>query len=117
MTYSARRFQPLTAALQATVGRGVQVSVVVETLQGAGSALGGDEPYQAFTAVAGIELWYWPTVKRTEAGAKMHAKLGVADRRVLFVTSANLTQSVGERTSGRACLSGVAQPRPAPPNM
>ena len=41
MTYSARRFQPLTAALQAAVDRGVQVRVVVETLRGAGSALGG----------------------------------------------------------------------------
>jgi phosphatidylserine/phosphatidylglycerophosphate/cardiolipin synthase-like enzyme len=93
MTYSARPCQPLTAALQTAVGRGVQVSVVVETLQGAGSALTGDEPYQAFTAVVGIELWHWPTAKRTETGAKMHAKLAVADRGMLFVTSANLTQS------------------------
>jgi phosphatidylserine/phosphatidylglycerophosphate/cardiolipin synthase-like enzyme len=111
MTYSARRFQPLTAALQAAVGRGVQVSVVVETLQGAGSALGGDEPYQAFTAVAGIELWHWPTAKRTEAGAKMHAKLAVADRRVLFVTSANLTQSgVGKNIEAGLLVRGGAAP-------
>ena len=47
----------------------------------------------------------------------MHAKLAVADHSVLFVTSANLTQSGVGRTSRRACLSGVAQPRPAPPNM
>ena len=75
------------------MSRGVAVSVVVETLQGAGSALAGDEPYQAFTGIAGIDLWHWPSSKRTEPGAKMHAKLAVADRRVLFVTSANLTQS------------------------
>jgi phosphatidylserine/phosphatidylglycerophosphate/cardiolipin synthase-like enzyme len=93
MTCSARRYQPLAAALQAAVGRGVQVSVVVETLHGAGSALGGDEPYQAFTPVDGIALWHWPTAKRTEAGAKMRA------------------------TSRQACSSAVAQPRPAPPNM
>ena len=66
------------------------MSVVVETLQGAGSALAGDEPYQAFT---GIDLWHWPSAKHTGAGAKMHGKLAVADRCVLFVTSANLTQS------------------------
>ncbi|MGH3187543.1 MAG: DISARM system phospholipase D-like protein DrmC [Streptosporangiaceae bacterium] len=93
MTYSAKPHQPLTEALRAAVERGVAVSVVVETLQGAGSALSGEEPYRAFTAVAGIELWHWPTSRRTEHGAKMHAKLAVADRRVLLITSANLTQS------------------------
>lgn len=72
---------------------GVTVRIVVETLQGAGSALSGDEPYRAFTGIPGLELWHWPTSQRTESGAKMHAKLAVADRRVLLVTSANLTQS------------------------
>lgn len=93
MTYSARPHQPLTEALSAAVGRGVKVSVVVETLQGAGGALSGDEPYQAFAGIGGVELWQWPPARRAEKGAKMHAKLAVADRRVLLVTSANLTQS------------------------
>ena len=93
MTYSAKPHQPLRDALGTAVSRGVAVSVVVETLQGAGSALSGDEPYQAFTGVPGLELWHWPAAKRTEQGAKMHAKLAVADRRVLVVTSANLTQA------------------------
>ncbi len=93
MTYSAKPHQPLTLALRAAATRGVAVSVIVETLQGAGSALSGDEPYLAFTGVPGLELWHWPTSQRTEPGAKMHAKLAVADRRVLLVTSANLTQS------------------------
>jgi len=93
MTYSARPNQALNDALTAAVKYGVTVSVVVETLQGAGSALSGDEPYQAFTGIPGLELWHWPTSQRTEPGAKMHAKLAVADRRVLLVTSANLTQS------------------------
>jgi phosphatidylserine/phosphatidylglycerophosphate/cardiolipin synthase-like enzyme len=93
MTYSARPYQQLTDALLAAVTRGVAISVVVETLQGAGSALAGDEPYQAFTGIGGIDLWHWPPSKRTERDAKMHAKLAVADRRALFVSSANLTQA------------------------
>jgi len=93
MTYSARPHPPLTDALQAAIGRGVTISVVVETLQGAGSALAGDEPYHAFTGINGIELWHWSTTRRTEPGAKMHAKLAVADRHILLITSANLTQS------------------------
>jgi phosphatidylserine/phosphatidylglycerophosphate/cardiolipin synthase-like enzyme len=38
-------------------------------------------------------LYHWPPAKRSDPAAKMHAKLAVADRSVLFVTSANLTAS------------------------
>jgi phosphatidylserine/phosphatidylglycerophosphate/cardiolipin synthase-like enzyme len=114
MTYSAKPHQPLTASLRTAIGRGVAVSVVVETLQGAGSALSGDEPYRAFTAIEGIELWHWPTSRRTEPGAKMHAKLALADRRVLLITSANLTQSgVGKNIEAGLLLRGGSAPQRA----
>lgn len=114
MTYSARPQPQLTAALQSAVSRGVAVSVVVETLQGAGSALGGEEPYQAFTTVSGVELWHWPAERRTEPGAKMHAKLAVADRRILLITSANLTQSgVAKNIEAGLLVRGGAAPQRA----
>lgn len=93
MTYSARPHDDITAALTDAVNRGVAVTVVVETLQGAGSALSGSEPAAAFSRIAGVEIWHWPVDRRTEIGSKMHAKLAVADRRLLLVSSANLTQS------------------------
>jgi phosphatidylserine/phosphatidylglycerophosphate/cardiolipin synthase-like enzyme len=93
MTYSAKPYPPLLAALGEAIARGVAVSVVVETLQGAGSALSGTEPAAAFSGVPDVQLWHWPVTRRTEPGAKMHAKLAVADRAVLFVSSANLTSS------------------------
>jgi phosphatidylserine/phosphatidylglycerophosphate/cardiolipin synthase-like enzyme len=93
MTYSARPHPPVIDALIAARARGVRVSVVVETLQGAGGALAGTEPAATFRMVPGVELWHWPAAARTEQGAKMHAKIAVADRSVLFVSSANLTQS------------------------
>jgi phosphatidylserine/phosphatidylglycerophosphate/cardiolipin synthase-like enzyme len=80
-------------ALASARARGVRVGVVVETIQGAGGALAGVEPAAAFRGVPGIELWHWPPGARTETGAKMHAKIAVADRATLLVTSANLTQS------------------------
>ncbi|GAA3755006.1 DISARM system phospholipase D-like protein DrmC [Salinactinospora qingdaonensis] len=92
-TYSATPYPPLTEALTAARERGVAVSVVVETLQGAGSALEGTQPYAAFLDIPGVELWHWPVEHREEPGSRMHAKLAVADRRVLLVSSANLTQS------------------------
>jgi len=99
MTYAAVPYRPLIDALAAAVGRGVTVRVVVETLQGAGSALAGAEPAAAFAEVTGIELWHWPAGRRAgsgngadgDGGARMHAKLAVADARALWVSSANLT--------------------------
>lgn len=93
MTYSAKPYPPLLDALAEAVARGVSVTVVVETLQGAGSALAGAEPAAAFASIPGVELWHWPPGMRGEEGARMHAKLAVADRRALLTSSANLTQS------------------------
>lgn len=93
MTYAAKPHPDISATLTQAVERGVDVTAVVETLQGAGSALAGAEPAAAFAGIRGVELWHWPVQERTEPGSKMHAKLAVADRRVLLVSSANLTQS------------------------
>lgn len=93
MTYSAKPYQPVREALTAAVARGVAVTVVVETLQGAGSAISGDEPAVAFAGLTGVELWHWPPDQRTEPGAKLHAKLAAADGTTLLITSANLTAS------------------------
>jgi phosphatidylserine/phosphatidylglycerophosphate/cardiolipin synthase-like enzyme len=93
MTYSAWPYAPLTEAITAAVAREVAVMAVVETLAGAGGALAGEEPAAAFLAIPGVQVWHWPTTRRPEQSSKMHAKLAVADSRVLLVTSANLTQS------------------------
>lgn len=93
LTYSAKPYAPLIEVLGDAVERGVRVQVVVETLTGAGSALSGNEPAAAFSGLPKVELWHWPSSRRPAGRAKMHAKAAVADRRVLLVSSANLTQS------------------------
>jgi len=114
MTYSAKPHEPLLDALRSALARGVRVGAVVETLQGAGSALAGAEPAAAFGSVAGIELWHWPVTQRTETGSKLHAKLAVADRRVLLVSSANLTQSgVGKNIEAGLLVRGGSAPQRA----
>lgn len=115
MTYAARRYPPLTQAMQDAAARGVGLDIVVETLQGAGSALSGDEPASAFTDVPGARLWHWPLGQRAEPGAKAHAKLAVADRRTLLTTSANFTQSGVDRNieAGTLIRGGSAPARAA----
>ena len=114
MTYAAKPYPPLREALTAAVGRGVAVTVVVETLSGAGGALAGAEPAAAFADLPGIQLFHWPTERRGEQNAKMHAKIAVADRRVLLVSSANLTQAgVARNIEGGLLVHGGAAPRRA----
>lgn len=111
LTYSAKPYRPLLDALALAVGRGVQVRIVVETLGGAGSAMSGSEPAAAFASVAGLQLWHWPERQRTDAGAKMHAKVAVGDRRTLLVSSANLTQSgVGKNIEAGLLVRGGTAP-------
>ena len=115
MTYSAKPHPPVIEALTAARERGVRVSVVVETLQGAGGAIGGSvEPAAAFQAVPGVELWHWPPAARSESSAKMHAKVAIADRRALLVSSANLTQSgVKSNMEAGVLVRGGTAPRRA----
>ncbi|HZO66588.1 MAG TPA: DISARM system phospholipase D-like protein DrmC [Kribbellaceae bacterium] len=114
MTYSAKPYPPLLDGLTAAVARGVVVTAVVETLSGAGSALAGSEPAAAFASVPGVQLWHWPLAQRAETGAKMHAKLAVADRRTLLVSSANLTQSgVGKNIEAGLLVRGGSAPQRA----
>ena len=115
VTYSAKPYQPLLDQLASAVARGVAVSVVVETLAGAGSAMSGAEPASAFATIAGIDIWHWPKARRREESAKMHAKVAIADRAALLVSSANLTQSGIEKNieAGLLVRGGTAPRRAA----
>ncbi|MGW4086233.1 DISARM system phospholipase D-like protein DrmC [Streptomyces sp. NPDC004822] len=115
MTYAARPYSALTRALTAAAERGVSIHMVVETLAGAGGLLSGREPAEAFASVPGITLWHWATRDRTgHEHSRQHAKMAVADRRALFVGSANLTESAARRNIEAGVLvSGGEAPKRA----
>lgn len=115
MSYSARPYRPLLQALSDATARGVDVHIVVETLEGARRLLEGPEPAAAFRSVAGVRLWHWPPDRRDHPGARQHAKLAVADRQVLFLGSANLTESGVRRNleAGTVIRGGTAPERAA----
>lgn len=96
MTYAARPYQALTQALSRAVSRGATTHIVVETLAGAGGLLSGREPADAFASVPGVRLWHWAR-DPAQRYSRQHAKLAVADRRTLFLSSANLTESAARR--------------------
>jgi len=113
-TYSARPHPPVITALRHALARDVVVSIVVETLAAAGSAISGDEPAAAFLGLPGIDLWHWPKTQRGSPNSKMHAKIAVADDRELLVGSANLTASGIDQSMEAALLvTGGQAPRRA----
>ncbi|MFH0241809.1 DISARM system phospholipase D-like protein DrmC [Streptomyces sp. HK10] len=97
MTYAARPYPALTRALTKASERGVETHVVVETLAGARGLLAGREPADAFASVPGVRLWHWARDPAEQPRSRQHAKLAVADRRTLFLGSANLTESAARR--------------------
>ncbi|MEU5697294.1 DISARM system phospholipase D-like protein DrmC [Streptomyces aurantiacus] len=114
MTYAARAYPALTRALTEAVHRGVRTHVVVETLAGAGGLLRGKEPADAFAAVPGLRLWAWARDPAEQIRSRQHAKLAVADRRTLFLGSANLTESAARRNIEAGVLvTGGEAPRRA----
>jgi phosphatidylserine/phosphatidylglycerophosphate/cardiolipin synthase-like enzyme len=96
VTYAAFPHEPLLAALRTAVNKGVHTQVLVETRAGAGALLTA-EPAHVFDRIIGVRLLEWPVARRPvmpgAVRARMHAKVAVADRRMAFVTSANLTGS------------------------
>ncbi|MFI2373550.1 DISARM system phospholipase D-like protein DrmC [Streptomyces sp. NPDC018964] len=114
MTYAARPYPALTRALTAAAGRGVRIHVVVETLAGAKGLLKGREPAEAFGSVPGVNLWHWARDPDGRPPSRQHAKLAVADRRTLFLGSANLTESAAHRNIEAGVLvNGGEAPRRA----
>ena len=93
MTYSARPHPPVLDALCAARSRGAAVSVVVETLQGAAGALGAPSPRPRSWRCPASSCGTGRSRTAPDRSARMHAKIAVADRRALLVSSANLTQS------------------------
>ncbi|WP_460497770.1 DISARM system phospholipase D-like protein DrmC [Glycomyces tarimensis] len=91
-TYSAKPHRDLLAGLSSALDRGVAVSLAIETLAGAGSAIAGSEPAHAFASLNGVKRYTWTPAARPE-DAKLHAKLALADADTLLVTSANFTGS------------------------
>lgn len=111
MTYSTRSYAPLATALSEAVARGVTVDIVVETIEGAGGLLSGNEPADAFSRIPGLRLWHWPTRQRPVRGSRLHVKLAVANDRILFLSSANLTAAGAERNiEAGVVLSGGSMP-------
>lgn len=94
VSFAAYKVATIVAALKAAADRGVEVRLVLESVVESRGKLTHDAKL-AFEALGdAVSFYVWPAELRISEGgghAAMHAKCAVADRRVAFVTSANLT--------------------------
>ncbi len=84
VSYAAYQLPSVIAALDAAVGRGVQVSLILESpekLEGGG----GSHAYARF------RTYHWPIDRRDPPEAKLHAKAVIIDSSDVLLTSANMT--------------------------
>lgn len=94
VSFAAYKVPAVVERLRAAASRGVQVRLVLETNEDSHGALSLDAS-AAFPSLAGVVTFYaWPADLRpdTPSGkSALHAKAAIADDRVAFITSANLT--------------------------
>ena len=86
----------LTASLAEAIGRGVEVSLILETPEDPGAPLVID-PTHPFAPIKETARFYrWPREAREAffaATARLHAKCVIADQSSTLITSANLTSA------------------------
>lgn len=94
VSFAAYRVEDVNVALAAAAARGVDVRLILETSEDSGGALGLDAALAFRSLGSMVSFWVWPAELRPQherRRATQHAKAAVADDRIAFVTSANLT--------------------------
>ncbi len=101
VTYVFYKASSIVSALNVAVDRGVSVSILLESSTERGGAVKGDNVRTMAGAVPGATIYVWDPAARKPDGdalsASVHAKCAVADRKLAFITSANLTSAALER--------------------
>lgn len=94
VTYDIPR---IVKALNCAADGGVSVSILLELSQSHGGKVSIDGIGKMRMAVPRAQLYVWSAQTAPFVGGSVHAKVAVADNRVCFITSANLTGYAMER--------------------
>lgn len=101
VTYVFYKASSITTALNEAVGRGVGVSILLESSKEHGGTVRGDGVKAIRDAIPKSSIYVWDAASRKGHGdlasVAVHAKCAVADKTLAFITSANLTTAALER--------------------
>jgi cardiolipin synthase len=87
----------IIAALNAAITRGVEVSMLLELSHEHGGSISFDGLSKMKKLVPASRLFAWREKAEPFYGGSVHAKIAVADGKVCFITSANLTGHAMEK--------------------
>ncbi len=90
VSYPAYQMPSVIAALDAAVGRGVKISLILESPERLDGG-GGSHAYAKF------RTYHWPIHRRERPEAKLHAKAVIVDDRDVLLTSANMTSAAYDK--------------------
>lgn len=87
----------IIAALAASIERGVALSMLLESSDQHGGGVSIDVIGKMRSALPAAKVYFWSDKTDAFVGGKVHAKVAVADERVCFISSANLTGHAMEK--------------------
>ncbi|WP_372796900.1 DISARM system phospholipase D-like protein DrmC [Litorivivens sp.] len=87
----------IVKALNTANDRGVVISMLLELSQSHGGSITFDAIGKMRTLVPAAKLYAWQDKADPFSGGRVHAKVAVADGRMCFITSANLTGHAMEK--------------------
>jgi phosphatidylserine/phosphatidylglycerophosphate/cardiolipin synthase-like enzyme len=84
-------------ALRKAVDRGIEVSMLLESSDKHGGGVSIDAIGKMRTVLQKAHIYFWGKKEESFAGGKVHAKVAVADEKICFISSANLTGHAMEK--------------------
>jgi len=98
VSFVAYNIASILDAIQHAIERGVDVSILLEQSKGHGGSLDLDSILIIRKKLSSIRIYEWDKTKSEAClSGRVHAKCAVADGRLAFITSANLTDAALER--------------------
>lgn len=111
-SFVAYRVDRIVTALNVAADRGVDVKILLESPLGKGGNLSVDSISLMRGVLPRAHFFAWQKRSEEFTGGSVHAKVAVADDRLAFITSANLTSYAMERNiEAGVLLRGGVHPR------
>ena len=96
-SFVAYKVSSIMSALEKATDRGVAVSILLERSESDGGGVSIDGIATMKKTLPGARIYAWDNRSDDFAGGKVHAKVAVADDRICFISSANLTGHAMEK--------------------
>ena len=91
VSFVAYNWDIIIKELQNAVARGVDLKVLLEASKADGGSLDNDPSGILRKLVPNASIYRWSSQSEEFIGGKVHAKIAIADEKIAFLTSANLT--------------------------